>query len=114
MLKTAWDQKLHQNVSQNLSQMGHSQSTAPTTSETPLPLTPELKKIGATSPGLDTPLSSGDISFALKSALKPLQGGSFWARLAKGIRGVKIWKQRKESKELQGRKDDPGQLDIGE
>lgn len=37
--------QLHQNVASNLQQMGHSASTVPAT-DTPIPLTDELKQIG--------------------------------------------------------------------
>lgn len=86
--------------------------TAPITAETPMSLTPELKKIGAKNPGLDTPLSGEDLSFAVQSALKPLKGGSFWARIMEGLKGAKIWQARKQK--LRGQKHEFGELDIGE
>lgn len=40
------DEKLHQNVGQQLKQIGQTGSTVPNTEETPFPLTDELKQVG--------------------------------------------------------------------
>lgn len=74
--------KLHQSVGQNLQQMGQRSSTVPTTSETPIPLTDELKQIGV------------DASHIVGTTFEELTQGTTHIRETKSKKLLKLFQEK--------------------
>lgn len=81
-MPAALDDQLHQNVSGSLQQMGHSASTVPTTADTPLPLTNELKQIGV------------DASHIMGTTFEELTQGTTHIRETKSKNWLKVLQEK--------------------
>lgn len=73
---------LHQNVGGNLQQMGHNASIVPTTSDTPIPLTDELKQIGV------------DASHIMGTTFEELTQGTTHIRETKSKNLLKLFQEK--------------------
>lgn len=73
---------LHQAVGQNLQQMGRSSATVPTTSETPIPLTDELRQIGV------------DASHVIGTSFEELTQGTTHIRETKSKNWLKLLQEK--------------------